>query len=93
MKAIANLKDGNFYYIETLDIVNECFVDALGGLISIIGLFFFFFFQLKKKKKKKKLAQNVKLSCKLIKHPVFSDMRISKTYGLKMSIFLVVFNR
>ena len=38
MKAIANLKDGNFYYIETLEIVNECFVDALGGLISVIGI-------------------------------------------------------
>ena len=38
MKSIANLKDGNFYYIETLEIVSECFVDALGGLISVIGL-------------------------------------------------------
>eukprot|EP00828_Plagiopyla_frontata_P040335 TRINITY_DN5441_c0_g1_i8.p1 TRINITY_DN5441_c0_g1~~TRINITY_DN5441_c0_g1_i8.p1 ORF type:complete len:191 (+),score=8.29 TRINITY_DN5441_c0_g1_i8:38-610(+) len=62
LKSIANLKDGNFYYIETLEIANECFVDALGGLISVI-------------------AQNVKLSCKLIKHAFFSDIRISKTYG------------
>ena len=38
MKSIANFKDGNFYYIETLEIVNECFVDAIGGLISVIGL-------------------------------------------------------
>ena len=39
MKSLSALKDGNFYYIETLDIVNECFVDALGGLISVIGKF------------------------------------------------------
>ena len=40
MKSLSSLKDGNFYYIETLDIVNECFVDALGGLISVIGISF-----------------------------------------------------
>jgi len=37
MKDIANLKDGNFYYVERLDMVDTCFVDALAGLISIIG--------------------------------------------------------
>lgn len=37
MKAISNMKDGNFYFIKTLEIVNECFIDALGGLFSIIG--------------------------------------------------------
>ena len=37
MKSLSALKDGNFYYIETLEIVNECFVDAIGGLISVIG--------------------------------------------------------
>ena len=26
------------FIIETLEIVSECFVDALGGLISVIGL-------------------------------------------------------
>ena len=37
MKSITNLKNGNFYYIETLEIVKECFVDALAGLFSVIG--------------------------------------------------------
>ena len=37
MKAISTMQDGNFYYIKTLEIVNECFIDALGGLFSIIG--------------------------------------------------------
>ena len=42
MKSLSALKDGNFYYIKTLEIVNECFVDALGGLISVIGFIFNF---------------------------------------------------
>ena len=36
MKEIAALKDGNFYYIESLPVVRNCFLDALGGLASII---------------------------------------------------------
>lgn len=31
MKGIANLKDGGFYYIQNFSLVDECFVDALGG--------------------------------------------------------------
>ena len=37
MSSIAKLKDGNFYFIEKLKTVDECFVDAIGGLISVIG--------------------------------------------------------
>lgn len=37
MTEISKLKDGNFYFIEKLDKVDECFVDALGGLFSIVG--------------------------------------------------------
>jgi len=31
------LKDGNFYFVEKLETVDECFVDCLGGLISVVG--------------------------------------------------------
>jgi hypothetical protein len=34
---VANLKDGNFYFIEKLDTVDEAFADALGGLMSIVA--------------------------------------------------------
>jgi hypothetical protein len=34
MTGISNLKDGNFYFIQKLDTLDECFVDALGGLVS-----------------------------------------------------------
>jgi len=37
MHSIAELQDGNFYYIEKLETVDECFVDCLGGLISVVG--------------------------------------------------------
>jgi hypothetical protein len=30
MNEISKLRDGNFYFIEKLDLVDECFVDALG---------------------------------------------------------------
>ena len=42
MKNIAGFKDGNFYYISNSEIVHECFVDALGGLISVIGFIIYF---------------------------------------------------
>ena len=69
MKSITNLKNGNFYYIGTLGIVKECFVDALAGLFSVIGNKFTNLY-LKK-------AENVKLTCKLIKKPIFNDFRIN----------------
>jgi len=37
MQAISKLKDGNFYFIEQLDTVDECFVNALGGLMSVVA--------------------------------------------------------
>lgn len=38
MNEISNLKDGSFYYIENIKTVDEAFVNALGGLISVVGL-------------------------------------------------------
>eukprot|EP00331_Platyophrya_macrostoma_P007796 CAMPEP_0176431506 /NCGR_PEP_ID=MMETSP0127-20121128/14851_1 /TAXON_ID=938130 /ORGANISM="Platyophrya macrostoma, Strain WH" /LENGTH=532 /DNA_ID=CAMNT_0017813523 /DNA_START=24 /DNA_END=1622 /DNA_ORIENTATION=+ len=37
MSSIAQLKDGKFYFIEKLDTVDECFVNAIGGLVSVVG--------------------------------------------------------
>jgi len=37
MGNISKLKDGNFYYIDKLDIVDECFGDCLIGLMSILA--------------------------------------------------------
>ena len=37
MNSIAKLMDGKFYFVEKLDTVDECFVHAIGGLISVVG--------------------------------------------------------
>jgi len=37
MTGISKLKDGNFYFIQQLDTLDECFVDALGGLVSVVA--------------------------------------------------------
>lgn len=37
MSSIADLKDGNFYYIEKLNTVDEVFADAMGGLFSVVA--------------------------------------------------------
>jgi len=37
MKDIATFKDGSFYFVEKLDEVDEFFVEAFGGLISVIA--------------------------------------------------------
>ena len=37
MSSIAKLKDGNFYFIEKFETIEDCFVDAIGGLISVVG--------------------------------------------------------
>lgn len=34
---IARLKDGSFYFIDKLDVVDECFVNCIGGLISVVA--------------------------------------------------------
>lgn len=37
MSAIAKEGDGSFYFIEKLESVDEIFVDALGGLFSVMA--------------------------------------------------------
>jgi hypothetical protein len=37
MTSISKQKNGNFYYIEQLDKVDECFIDALAGLVSVVA--------------------------------------------------------
>ncbi|CAD8073393.1 unnamed protein product [Paramecium sonneborni] len=37
MTSICNLKNGSFYFVQDITLLDEFFVDALGGLISVIG--------------------------------------------------------
>jgi hypothetical protein len=37
MDSIAKLADGAFYYIEEVDTIEESFVKALGGLLSVVA--------------------------------------------------------
>ena len=37
MNNISKLKDGGFYYVDKLDTVDEMFIDALGGLFSVVA--------------------------------------------------------
>lgn len=37
MNNICKVKDGNFYYVEHINKVDEMFIDALGGLFSVIA--------------------------------------------------------
>lgn len=37
MNQISKLKDGNFYYVQKLESVDEMFVDALGALFSVVA--------------------------------------------------------
>lgn len=37
MNEIGEKKDGSFYYVEKIDTVDEMFIDALGGLFSVIA--------------------------------------------------------
>lgn len=37
MNDISKLRDGSFYYINQLSTVDEAFVNALGGLISVVA--------------------------------------------------------
>jgi hypothetical protein len=34
MSSISNLRSGNFYYIEKLDDLSSCFIDAFGALVG-----------------------------------------------------------
>jgi hypothetical protein len=37
MNSISKLKDGNFYFVKDISTVDEMFVDALGGLFSVVA--------------------------------------------------------
>lgn len=37
MKNIANLRDGNFFYVDKLETLDEAFANCLGGLFSVIA--------------------------------------------------------
>lgn len=37
MKNIANLRDGNFFYIDKLETLDEAFANCMGGLFSVIA--------------------------------------------------------
>lgn len=37
MNHIAELQGGNFYNIDKIEMINEAFVSALGGLMSVVG--------------------------------------------------------
>lgn len=37
MRDIASLGDGNFYFIEKSEDIDECFVDAVANLYSVVA--------------------------------------------------------
>ncbi len=37
MDGIAQLADGAFYYVDNLDSIDEAFMNALGGIISVVA--------------------------------------------------------
>ncbi|CAD8095474.1 unnamed protein product [Paramecium primaurelia] len=37
MTSISNLKEGSFYFVQEINLLDEFFVDALGELVSVIG--------------------------------------------------------
>jgi hypothetical protein len=37
MDNISKLKNGKFYFVEKLDSVGDMFIDALGGLFSVVA--------------------------------------------------------
>lgn len=37
MTAICNLKSGSFYFVKEVNLLDEFFVDALGGLITVVA--------------------------------------------------------
>ncbi|CAD8127191.1 unnamed protein product [Paramecium sonneborni] len=37
MTSICNLKNGSFYFVQEIDLLDEFFADAFGGLITVIG--------------------------------------------------------
>lgn len=37
LNSIAKFQNGNFYYIESNEFVDECFLTCLGNLMSVLG--------------------------------------------------------
>lgn len=37
MTSICNLKHGSFYFVQNITLLDEFFVDAFGGLKSVVG--------------------------------------------------------
>jgi len=37
MTSLCNLKNGSFYFVNDISLLDEFFVDALGGLVSVVG--------------------------------------------------------
>lgn len=37
MNEIAHMKEGQFYFVPNLNVIDECFVEALGGLVSVVA--------------------------------------------------------
>ena len=37
MNEIAHMKEGQFFFVPDLTKIDECFVEALGGLVSVVG--------------------------------------------------------
>ncbi|KAL4429892.1 hypothetical protein ABPG74_022915 [Tetrahymena malaccensis] len=66
MEKIAKIKDGNFYYIEKMDEIDRYFVDALGGLFSVIS---------------KDLVLDIEIAGDQNFREFLSECTVSKTYG------------
>ena len=37
MSEIAHFKEGQFYFVPNLTNIDECFAEALGGLVSVVA--------------------------------------------------------
>lgn len=37
MNEIAHMKEGQFYFVPNLSVIDECFAEALGGLVSVVA--------------------------------------------------------
>ncbi|EAR89934.1 von willebrand factor type A (VWA) domain was originally protein (macronuclear) [Tetrahymena thermophila SB210] len=71
MNKICSLKDGNFYYVEKINQVDEFFVDALGGLFSVVA---------------QEIVIDVELSLHSQYKKFFQNATVSKTYGDMWSV-------
>lgn len=66
LSELSKMRNGNFYYIQELEQINECFVNAFGGLLSIVG---------------REALLQVKLEKDGHKIKELSDLKWHKTYG------------